>query len=122
MSDLADRTNSAVWRNPYAQGNNNLRYSNDFLVRPGFRMVSRERDRRMLDFGFGISQVEVEPLGTDMYRSEVPGQEGCILTIPDREGLTALFPGRQSEFGEFGFQFAGKTSRHWVVTYRMHAA
>jgi SAM-dependent methyltransferase len=66
-----------------------------------------------------ISQVQAEPLGHCMYRSRVQGQEGCILTIPDRDALAELFSGRQLEIGEFGFQFGGITSRHWVITYRM---
>jgi cyclopropane fatty-acyl-phospholipid synthase-like methyltransferase len=219
MIDQADQANSAVWRKLYAQGKNDLRYPNEFLVRLGARLLNKSHDRRILDFGFGtganlvhlatqgfethgveisehavartkerlqaaglsgdvrlieagqrlpyddfffdvvyawqvlyyhsregwkatvaelervtrkgglvmiataapgdISQVEAEPLGNDMYRSRVSGQEGCVLTIPDREALTTLFPGRQLEVGEFGFQFEGNTSRHWVIVYRM---
>ena len=65
-----------------------------------------------------ISQLEAEPLGNCMYRSKVHGQEGCILTIPDRDTLAEFFSGRQMDIGEFGFQFGGTTSRHWVITYR----
>jgi SAM-dependent methyltransferase len=66
-----------------------------------------------------ISQVEAEALGNDVYRSRVPDQEGCILTIPDREALTGLFPGRSIEIGEFGFRIGVTTSRYWIITYRM---
>jgi SAM-dependent methyltransferase len=222
MTDLADHANAAVWQRLYAEGKNDLRYPNDLLVRLGARLLSKDRDRRILDFGFGtganllhfaaqgfetygveiseyalaraterlqaaalsgdlhliragqrlpyadcffdvvyawqvlyyhsrdgwkstvgelervtrkgglvmvataapgdISQEEAEPLGNDMYRSKVLGQEGCILTIPDRETIAELFPGRQIEIGEFGFRFGGTRSRHWIITYRMPAA
>lgn len=65
-----------------------------------------------------ISQVEAEPLGNSLYRSKVPGQEGCVLLIPDVQALSELFPGRQIEIGEFGFRFAGATAHHWIITYR----
>jgi SAM-dependent methyltransferase len=65
-----------------------------------------------------ISQVEAEPLGSDVYRSKVRGQEGCVLVIPDRQALGALFPDRQIEIGEFGYRFAGTTARYWIITYR----
>ena len=38
-----------------------------------------------------ISQVETEPLGNGVYRSRVPGQEGCVLLIPDMQALSELF-------------------------------
>jgi SAM-dependent methyltransferase len=66
-----------------------------------------------------VSQVEAEPLGNDLYRSRVRGQEGCVLLIPDRPGLGALFPGRQIEVGEFGFRFPGSAARYWVISYRL---
>ena len=43
-----------------------------------------------------VSQVEAEPLGDFVYRSTVAGQEGCVLTIPEREALQQFFPGRQA--------------------------
>jgi SAM-dependent methyltransferase len=69
-----------------------------------------------------ISQVEAESLGDHMYRSRVPDQEGCILTIPDRGALAELFRGRPIEIGEFGFQIGSTTSRYWIITYRMQVA
>jgi SAM-dependent methyltransferase len=206
----------------YAQGKNDLRYPNDVLVRLGARLLRKEQDRKILDFGFGtganlvhfasqgfemhgveisahalqrsqerlgiaglsadlrltevgrrlpypdgffdvvyswqvlyynsrdgwqstvielervarlgglvmlataapgdISQVEAESLGDHMYRSRVPDQEGCILTIPDRGALPAFFPGRSIEIGEFGFQIGATSARYWIITYRMQAA
>jgi SAM-dependent methyltransferase len=219
VTSAANRANSGVWQRLYAQGKNDLRYPNDVLVRLGARLLRREEDRKILDFGFGtganlvhfasegfethgveisghalarteerlrsaglsadlrlieigqrlpypdgffnvvyswqvvyynsrdgwkstiselervtrqgglvmvataapgdISQVEAESLGNHMYRSQVPEQEGCILTIPDRDALTEFFPGRQIEIGEFGFQIGVTTSRYWIITYRM---
>jgi SAM-dependent methyltransferase len=69
-----------------------------------------------------ISQVQAEPLGDDIYRSRVPGQEGCVVLIPDRDRLGHLFPGRVIEVGEFGYRFGSVTSRHWIITYRMPSA
>jgi SAM-dependent methyltransferase len=68
-----------------------------------------------------VSQLESEPLGGGEYRSQVAGQEGCVLTIPDRHELGALFPGRELDVGEFGSILNGTRTRHWVVTYRMPA-
>jgi SAM-dependent methyltransferase len=65
-----------------------------------------------------VSQVEAEPLGDHVYRSRVAGQEGCILTIPDREALPHLFPRRLLEIGELGFRFGATATRHWIVSYR----
>jgi SAM-dependent methyltransferase len=66
-----------------------------------------------------ISQIEAEPLGNDMYRSKVRGQEGCVLVIPDRPALGALFPGRQLHIGEFAFRYSAMQARFWIITYRM---
>lgn len=66
-----------------------------------------------------VSQLQAEAMGDGLYRSRVPGQEGCTLLIPDREALVRLFPGRALETGEFAFSFGPVRVRHWVVTYRM---
>jgi SAM-dependent methyltransferase len=218
MSGSVQETNAGVWQHLYASGANDLRYPSDVLVRLGARLLDSNRDRRLLDFGFGtganllhfagqgfemhgveisehalararerllaaglsgdlrligagrqlpyaqnhfdavyawqvlcyndqrgwasavrelervtkprgliivataapgdISQVQAEPLGDDMYRSRVPGQEGCVLLIPGKPALAGLFPGRQIETGEFGFRFADTTARYWIVAYR----
>lgn len=65
-----------------------------------------------------ISQLHAEPLGDSMYRSLVGGQEGCILTIPDREALPQLFSTQNLDIGEFGFEFGSIRSRHWIVAFR----
>lgn len=218
VSAAAGEANVAVWRRLYAEGSNDLRYPSDVLVRLGARLLTRTRERRVLDFGFGtganllhfarqgfemhgaeisehaltrarerlqragltadlqlitvgqrlpyadgyfdavyswqvlcyndrdgfvsavdqlervtapggpiiiattapgdVSQVDAEPLGNDLYRSRVPGQEGCVQLIPDRPALAALFPGRRIEIGEFGFRFLTTTARHWIISYR----
>ncbi len=215
----AAHVNSRVWRALYAAGKNDLRYPNDALVRLSAQLFDRERDRRILDFGFGtganllhfagegyevhgveisehatartrqrlqdaglcadlrligaedplpfesgyfdvvyawqvlyysdgdtwqrkvkemervtrsgglilvataapgdVSQLQAEPLGDFAYRSTVAGQEGCVVTIPEREALQQFFPGRQLEIGEFGLQYGVTRSRHWVITYRV---
>ncbi|HVZ45353.1 MAG TPA: class I SAM-dependent methyltransferase [Ramlibacter sp.] len=66
-----------------------------------------------------ISHRMSQALGDSIYRSQVPGQEGCMLLIPERDELAALFPGRELEVGEFGHEFGGTRSRHWIITYRM---
>jgi SAM-dependent methyltransferase len=66
-----------------------------------------------------VSQLEAEPLGDSVYRSIVSEQEGCILTIPEREALADFFPGRQIEIGEFGFKYGATRTRHWIISYRM---
>ncbi len=219
MIEPTAEVNARVWRRLYAEGGNDLRYPSDVLVRLGARLLSKSRDRRILDFGFGsganllhfaaqgfalhgveisehalartrerlqvaglaadlqlltvgqhlpyadgyfdavyawqvlyyndahgwaatvgelervtrrggliiiataapgdISQVEAEPLGNNLYRSRVPGQEGCLVLIPDQAALVALFPDRRIEIGEFGLRFQATTTRFWIVTYRM---
>jgi SAM-dependent methyltransferase len=66
-----------------------------------------------------ISALEAEPLGNYMYRSKVAGQQGCVVTIPDRDALASMFPGRDPEIGEFNFRFGTIMSHHWIVSYRM---
>ena len=66
-----------------------------------------------------VSQVDAEPLGNNIYRSRVRGQEGCVLLIPDRQAIGALLPGRQIQLGEFGFRFPGTVARFWIIVYRM---
>ena len=66
-----------------------------------------------------ISQLQAEPLGDFMYRSTVGGQEGCILTIPDRRALPQFFPDQDLDIGEFGFEFGSIKSRHWIITFRI---
>ena len=63
--------------------------------------------------------MEAEPLGNNLYRSRVPGQEGCVLLIPERTALATLFPERRIEIGEFGLRFQATTTRFWIITYRM---
>lgn len=219
MAEPASEVNAGVWRRLYAEGGGDLRYPSDVLVRLGARLLSKTRERRILDFGFGtganllhfagqgfevhgveiseralartrerlqaaglsadlqllrvrqrlpytdsyfdaayawqvlyyndldgwastvaelervtrpggliviataapgdVSQAQAEALGNDLYRSRVPGQEGCVLLIPGRQRLSALFPDRQIQIGEFDFQFPGTTARFWLITYRM---
>jgi SAM-dependent methyltransferase len=66
-----------------------------------------------------VAQTESTPVGELTYRlSATTGQEGCIVTIPDRDALPRLFPGCDLEIGQFGFEFRGTSARHWIVTYR----
>lgn len=69
-----------------------------------------------------ISELEAEPLGNYTYRSRVAGQQGCIVTIPDKDALASLFPGRVLEIGEFGVRFGTIKSQHWIVSYRMFSS
>jgi SAM-dependent methyltransferase len=65
-----------------------------------------------------ISQTMAENLGDGLYRSRVPGQEGCILVVPDETQLGRCFPGREFELGEFGYRIGKTVARHWLVVYR----
>lgn len=65
-----------------------------------------------------VSQLQAQALGQGLYRSQVTGQEGCMLTIPEREDLAELFPGRMLEIGEFAYSFGDVRARHWIITYR----
>jgi SAM-dependent methyltransferase len=53
MTESAQETNAGIWQRLYAEGANDLRYPSDVLVRLGARLLQRERDPRVLDFGFG---------------------------------------------------------------------
>ena len=66
-----------------------------------------------------VSQLLAEPIGASLYRSRVPGQEGCVVLIPEREGLEQLFPGQRIEVGEFGYRFGSVAARYWLITYRV---
>jgi SAM-dependent methyltransferase len=117
-------------RLPYADSHFQIVYAWQVLYyndRDGWTSVIRELERVTETGGLvvvataapgDVSQVEAEPLGNHMYRSEVPGQKGCILTIPDRSALSEFFPGQTLEIGEFGFRFGDATTRHWIVCYR----
>lgn len=65
-----------------------------------------------------ISQTMAESLGDGLYRSNVPGQEGCLILIPSEEQLGRCFPGKQIEVGELGYRFSGIVARHWIVIYK----
>jgi len=92
-----------------------------------WRAVFRELDRVLRPGGVficataapgDISQTMAEPLGRGLYRSRVPGQEGCILAIPDEIGIAECFPGRTIELGEFSYRLGEIVTRHWVVVFR----
>jgi SAM-dependent methyltransferase len=63
--------------------------------------------------------LQSESLGNDTYRLLVLGQEGCIVTIPEKSELADYFPGRQLEIGDFGFHFGDRTAKFWIVTYQI---
>jgi len=58
------------------------------------------------------------PVGDFVFRSAVLDQEGSTILIVDRDGLQRCFPGRSLTTGYFGFQFAERCSKHWVVSYQ----
>lgn len=68
-----------------------------------------------------ISHSMSDALGDGLYRSGVPGQEGCILVIPEEDQLGRCFPGRTLELGELGYRFGAIAARHWLVVYRKHS-
>ena len=97
---------------------------NDWL---SWRVAVKELDRVLRPGGVfigattapgDISHAFSQPLGDHLYRSEVPGQEGCVLLIPDEEALSRCFPERKLEIGEMGYRFDEIVARHWIVVYQ----
>jgi len=64
-----------------------------------------------------ITQLLSEPLDTGTYKSKVPSQEGCIVIIPEKSMLTDIFKDQQLDIGEFGYNYSGITSRHWIIIF-----
>jgi len=64
-----------------------------------------------------FSHTHSESLGNNLYSSKVPGQEGEILIILDREQLTDCFPSREIHVGHFEYAFGERHGRHWVISY-----
>jgi SAM-dependent methyltransferase len=62
-----------------------------------------------------MSHRSSQPLGDHLYKSEVAGQEGCVLLIPEEEALSRCFPGRKLEIGEMAYRFDDIVARHWIV-------
>lgn len=100
-------------------------YYND---KAGWRSVVNELERVTRPGGLIVvataapgdsSHLQSEPLGNGVYRSLVPGQEGCIVVIPEKDELGDYFPGRKLEIGDFGFEFGGIAARFWIVIYRI---
>lgn len=121
-------------RLPYPDGFFDVAYSWQVVYynnRDGWRSTISELERVIKQGGLvvvataapgDISQVQAQSLGDHMYRSQVPDQEGCILTIPDKDALPEFFPGRSIDIGEFGFRIGATTSRYWIITYKMQVA
>lgn len=64
-----------------------------------------------------ISQKIAEPIGDALFCSQVPGQEGCVLVIPEQQDLSRFFLGRKLEVGEFGYRIGETVARHWIVVF-----
>jgi SAM-dependent methyltransferase len=100
-------------------------YYND---RDGWAATVRELERVVTEGGLivvataapgDVSQVMADPLGEDLYCSRVATQEGCLVLVPERHGLRELFPGRDLQIGEFGYQFGVLQGRYWIISYRL---
>jgi SAM-dependent methyltransferase len=96
--------------------------------RPGWRFIVKELERVTRAEGLiivatvapgDIFHLMSEPLGNGMYRLLIPGQEGCMVTIPKKDELADYFPGRQLEIGDFGFSFGGRAAHYWIVMYQI---
>ncbi|RMG37001.1 MAG: class I SAM-dependent methyltransferase [Gammaproteobacteria bacterium] len=61
-----------------------------------------------------------EPLGGGVWRLTVPGQDGCLLRVLEREEIPRYFPDTGLEVGSFGHEMGETVSRHWIVTYEKH--
>ncbi|MBW7452497.1 class I SAM-dependent methyltransferase [Paenibacillus sepulcri] len=56
-------------------------------------------------------------LGNNLFESTVPGQEGAILMIFEKEDLQQCFPDKNITVGMYDFSFAERHSKHWIVSY-----
>ncbi len=124
------KNNADVWKQLYAEGKNDLRYPNDVFVRCCYRYFGSGSVRNILDYGFGTGAnlIHLAQLGYNLsgieisehalQKTRVPGQEGCILAIPDEIGIAECFPGRTIELGEFSYRLGEIVTRHWVVVFR----
>ncbi len=63
--------------------------------------------------------LQAKALGNGTYRPIVPGQEGCVVLVPEKHELAAYFPGRQLEIGDFGFHFGDRAAHFWIVMYKV---
>lgn len=57
-------------------------------------------------------------LGDSVYQSTIPGQEGCIVLIPEKDQLTRLFPGQSLELGEFSSSLGGVNANQYIIVYQ----
>nr|BDT26865.1 class I SAM-dependent methyltransferase [Bacteriovorax sp. HI3] len=64
-----------------------------------------------------ISQVHAEFLGDSTYRSLVPGQEGCIVIIPEKKELARFFPNQEMNIGFFEYEFNHIHAKHWIFNF-----
>ena len=56
-------------------------------------------------------------VGSGVFRSTVPGQEGATLLIVDKADLEKCFPHKNVTTGAFGFNFRERHAKHWIVSY-----
>lgn len=64
-----------------------------------------------------ISQVHADFIGDSTYRSKVPGQEGCIVIIPEKQELARFFPNQELSIGFFEFEFNNIHAKHWIFNF-----
>jgi hypothetical protein len=107
--------NAQVWRDLYRTGRGDLPRSPNWSACASAGALTLVATAAPGD----VAQTDSTPIEEFAYRlSSTTGQEGCIVTIPDREALPRFFPGRDLEIGEFGLKAHGTSARHWIVTYR----
>lgn len=92
-----------------------------------FHNAFKELDRVLCKGGIFIAAIKAPgditskfstPLGDHLYRSNVQGQNGCIVLIPDEAALSRCFPKHKIQLGEFMYSLDKNISRHWIIVFQ----
>ncbi|KQL46520.1 hypothetical protein AN963_16465 [Brevibacillus choshinensis] len=102
-------------------------YYNDW---PGFFAAMKEINRVLRSGGIFLgtmgavgdfSHTHSRALGDHLYESTVPGQEGAVVIIVDKDNLSKCFPNEKLTIGEFGYDFGQYHGKHWIISYEKGA-
>lgn len=83
----------------------------DRVLRPGGRFLGT------VTAPGDFMAVDSDPLGDNCHRLRSRGQEGVVIMVVPEARLPECFPGRALEVGAFGYDWAGVSARHWIVSY-----
>lgn len=64
-----------------------------------------------------ISHQQSKKIDEYLYESQVSGQEGAVMIIVDKEMLSHCFPNKEIQIGSYSYDFQGRQSKHWIVSY-----